>query len=257
MRQVLARGFAEDQAGWEAERFAQARRKADNERKLATKPTKAAAEHFRIASKKIDQLMGWISNLHRTDLEPRDWQFFPQWWVPVIVRDGPGYVIGPMRYQLRQPGKPATADWVIEKGRKRISGTYNARRDRLEGFWRPQFGHTHALMVVDTFWENVQGSDGRTRRVQFKPRTGEPMLVACLWTNWTDPEGRLPDMPCFAAITDDPEPEVAEAGHDRTIINIKPEHVEAWLNPDPNDLGALYAIFDDKQHPYYEHRIAA
>jgi Uncharacterized conserved protein len=257
VRQVLDQRFARDQARWEAERFAQARRKADNERKLASKPTKAAAEHVRIASKKIDQLMGWISDLHRTELEPRDWQFFPQWWVPVIVRDGPGYVIRPMRYQLRQPGKPATADWVMEKGRKRLSGTYNARRDRLEGFWRSQFGHTHALMVVDTFWENVQGHDGRTRRVQFQPRTGEPMLVACLWANWNDPEGKLPDMPCFAAITDDPEPEVAEAGHDRTIINIKPEHVETWLNPDPNDLGALYAIFDDKQHPYYEHRIAA
>ena len=31
------------------------------------------------------------------------------------------------------------------------------------------------------------------------------------------------------------EPEVAAAGHGRTIINIniKPEHVDAWLNPDP------------------------
>src|SRR5690606_32763214 len=160
VRQVLDQRFARDQARWEAERFAQARRKADNERKLASKPTKAAAEHVRIASKKIDQLMGWISDLHRTEQEPRDWQFFTQWWVPGIGRDGAGYVIRPMRYQLRQPGKPATADWVMEKGRKRLSGTYNARRDRLEGFWRSQFGHTHALMVVDTFWENVQGHDG-------------------------------------------------------------------------------------------------
>ena len=36
----------------------------------------------------------------------------------------------------------------------------------------------------------------------------------------------------FAAITDEPEHEVAAAGHDRTIINIKPEHVDAWLNPE-------------------------
>jgi len=40
-------------------------------------------------------------------------------------------------------------------------------------------------------------------------------------------------------------------------INIKPEHVDAWLNPDPSDLGALYRIFDDKRHPFYEHRLAA
>lgn len=61
----------------------------------------------------------------------------------------------------------------------------------------------------------------------------------------------------FAAITDEPEPEVAAVGHDRTIINIKPEYVDAWLNPDPSNLGALYAIFDDKRHPFYEHRLAA
>lgn len=56
---------------------------------------------------------------------------------------------------------------------------------------------------------------------------------------------------------DNQEREVAAAGHDRTIINIKPEHVQAWLNQDPTDLQALYAIFDDKRHPYYEHKIAA
>ena len=48
---------------------------------------------------------------------------------------------------------------------------------------------------------------------------------------------------------------MAAAGHDRTVINIKPEHVEAWLNPDPSNLAALYAIFDDKRHPYYEHQL--
>lgn len=251
---VMAGRQAEDQARWEAERFKQAKRKADNERKLATKPTKAATEHVRIATKKIDQLMGWISDLHRTELLPRDWQFFPQWWVPVLVRDGSDYVIRPMRYQLRQPGSPPSSDFT-RKGE--MSGTYNARRDKLEGYWRRQFGHTHALMVLDTFWENVDKPGGGSQRIQFRPRTGEPMLVACLWANWTDPEGVLPDLPCFAAITDDPEPEVAAAGHDRTIINIKPEHVERWLNPDPANLAELYAIFDDKQHPYYEHRKAA
>ena len=53
-----------------------------------------------------------------------------------------------------------------------------------------------------------------------------------------------------------PAPEVAAAGHDRTIINIKPEHVDAWLNP-RSDLAAMQAIFDDKRHPFYEHRMAA
>jgi hypothetical protein len=41
------------------------------------------------------------------------------------------------------------------------------------------------------------------------------------------------------------------------VINIKPEHVDAWLNPEPGNLDSLYAIFDDRRHPYYEHRMAA
>ena len=36
------------------------------------------------------------------------------------------------------------------------------------------------------------------------------------------------------------------AGHDWTIINIKPEHADTWLNSDPANLDTLYAIFDDE-----------
>lgn len=60
----------------------------------------------------------------------------------------------------------------------------------------------------------------------------------------------------FAAITDEPEPEVAAAGHDRTIINLKPGHLEGWFNP-TSDLRALYDLFDHRRNPYYEHRLAA
>ena len=35
------------------------------------------------------------------------------------------------------------------------------------------------------------------------------------------------------------------------------ENVDAWLNADPRNLGALYAILDDRERPYYEHRLAA
>ncbi len=157
----------------------------------------------------------------------------------------------PMRYQLRMPGKPASSDFVVGcgTGRKRLSGTYNARRDNLKRFWAQLFGRQRGIIIVDRFWENVEGEGGQNQVVKFAPRTGQPMLVACLWAEWTDPKGEEPALTSFAAITDEPGPEAAAAGHDRTIINIKPEHLEAWLNPDPNDLGGLYEIFDDKRPP--------
>jgi hypothetical protein len=47
------------------------------------------------------------------------------------------------------------------------------------------------------------------------------------------------------------------AGHDRCIVPIKPENIDAWLNPDPSNLAAQYAILDDRHQPYYEYRLAA
>ena len=83
------------------------------------------------------------------------------------------------------------------------------------------------------------------------------MFIACLWSKWEDPTGKEPPLYSFAAVTDEPEPEVMEAGHDRTIINLKRENVEQWLQPQKYGLEAMDAVMDDKQHPYYEHRLAA
>jgi putative SOS response-associated peptidase YedK len=83
----------------------------------------------------------------------------------------------------------------------------------------------------------------------------EPMLVACLWSHWSVPGEK--DLLSFAAITDEPPPEVRAAGHDRCIVPIRPEHVDAWLNPDPENLAQCFAILDDRERPYYEHRLAA
>ena len=80
-------------------------------------------------------------------------------------------------------------------------------------------------------------------------------MIACLWSHWTG-EGES-DLLSFAAITDEPPPEISAAGHDRCIIPIKPEHIDARLNPDPSNLGALYAILDDRVRPFYEHKLAA
>jgi putative SOS response-associated peptidase YedK len=81
------------------------------------------------------------------------------------------------------------------------------------------------------------------------------MWVACLWSRWSAPGES--DLLSFAAITDEPPPEIAAAGHDRCIVPIKPENVEAWLKPDASNRGALHAILDDKDRPYFEHRLAA
>jgi putative SOS response-associated peptidase YedK len=106
---------------------------------------------------------------------------------------------------------------------------------------------------VHRFYENVS-RDGQNVVLEFSPDDGQPMLVACLWSRWSGPQGELLS---FAAITDEPPPEVAAAGRDRCIIPIRPENLDAWLSPDPNKLAACYAILDDRQRPHYRHQLAA
>ena len=232
------------------ELFAQKRRVADAQRSLQLKETKKAREDIRIGSDKMSKAQLALDDLRRKEPLPRDSRVFPGMFTSVIISEGGQRVIKPMRYQCRPCGKPSSYD-------RQYPGTYNARRDNLEGFWKGQFGVSHGLMVATRFYENVEGPDGRNQVLEFVPRDGEPMLIACLWSQWTDPKGKEPDLLSFAAITDEPEPEAAAAGHDRTIINIKPEYIDDWLNPEPSNLHGLYKIFDDKRHPYYEHRIAA
>lgn len=239
---------ADEMTDLSQELFKQKRRVADGQRKLLEKVTRKAQDDVRIGTDKMARIQARMDALKRTEPKPSDSRIFPGYFVPVMVMEDGQRVVKPMRYQCRPAGKPAFYD-------TRFPGTYNARRDNLEGFWKDLFGQQHALMVADVFYENVE-VDGRNQVLAFTPRDGEPMLIACLWSRWTDPKGEQPDLLSFAAITDEPEPEVAAAGHDRTIINIRPEHIDAWLDPN-GDVAAMQAIFDDKRHPYYEHREAA
>lgn len=237
---------------WEEELFKQRARLVKADRQLETKPTATAEKDKRIATDKVARLMGWLADLKRTELQDRDSRIYPGWYVPVMVVENGQKVVKPMRYQCRPAGKPAFYD-------TKYPGTYNARRDNLRGFWSGLYGVSHGIMVVSRFFENVtrQDDQGQPYNVvlEFKPNTGQDMLVACLWSRWSK-EGER-DLLSVAAITDEPPAEVAAAGHDRCIVPIKPENVDAWLNPQGRSLDELDAILEDRERPYYEHRMAA
>lgn len=238
--------------------FTQRTRLANAERSLQNKVTKKAQNDVRIASNKIERAMAKLARLNSDKLKPADSRIYPGSYAPVITGHGEHRIIRPMRYQCRLAGKPASYD-------VRFPGTYNARRDSLERYWSKTFGYNHAILIVHKFYEHVArhaleqrdlGPDEKEESVilEFTPEPAQEMIIACLWSEWKGPEGRLLS---FAAITDEPPSEVAAAGHDRCIVQIKPENIDAWLNPDHRDLGACYEILDDRPRPYYEHRLAA
>ncbi|BAL95152.1 SOS response-associated peptidase family protein [Rubrivivax gelatinosus] len=256
---LIAAFNAEQTIKLEQELFKQRKRLADAQRSLAAKVTKTAADSERIASDKVRWALAKLADLRRTTLEDRDARIFPGHYAPVIVIEGGRRVLKPMRYQCRPAGKPAFYD-------QKYPGTYNARRDNLGGFWKDLFGYSHGLMLVNAFFENVDAHKVQGRELaegekptnvvlEFRPQPVQDMLVACLWSRWSAPGE--PELLSFAAITDEPPPEVAAAGHDRCIVPIRPEHIDAWLSPDPKNLKAQFEILDDRARPYYEHRLAA
>jgi putative SOS response-associated peptidase YedK len=233
----------------EMEVFAQKKRLADAERKLAVKETKAAAESKRIASTKVQQAIGKLARLTDDKPHSNDYRIFPKNYAPIIlVRDGEKLLV-PARYLLRQPSKPAFMD-------DKLSGNYNARRDNLTKFWRQQFGSTHAIMAIESFYENVTGPDHQNQVLHFNPKPVGVMLIACLFAEWSDPKTGE-KLLSFAAVTDEPPEEVAAAGHDRMVIRLTRENVDRWLTPQGRSDEELHAILSERQPAYYEHRVAA
>jgi putative SOS response-associated peptidase YedK len=244
---------------WETDLFKQKKRLADARRSLQDKETKKARNEERIATSKIAATVERLANLRSREVGEEDERIFPRYFVPIVVREDDRVLIRPMRYQCRLAGKPSTYD-------ERFPGTYNARRDSLQGFWSDVYGSQHGVMVVNSFYENVPqhlfekrelapGERPKNLVLHFNPQPPMEMLVACLWSHWT--HETEPDLYSFAAVTDEPPPEIAATGHTRCIIAIRPQNVGEWLAPQGLRQARLEEILSDRPRPYYEHRIAA
>ncbi len=247
VRDAIAVGLQEQRAAEQADGDAQRERLARAEAVLAgPKPTKKAADDKRIATRKIAASERRLADLLRDELVPADARMWPGSIVPVLAVIDGRRVVTPMRYRCR----PYFVDEAFERARP---GLYNARLDNLDGFWRPLFGHRHALVLVNAFFESVD-RDGRATELRFEPNDGEPMLVPCLWSPWGDGEEQFQS---FAIITDEPTSEILAAGHDRRPVQIRPSDVDAWLAPDPAKLDEQLEILLRGPRPYYRHALAS
>lgn len=243
----------------EPELFVQKKRLDDAERALRLKETKTARLEQQRAENKVQRILGWLSDLKRAELKEKDSRIYPFYYAPVVVQIGGEAVIRPMRYHCRPAGKPESYD-------RRYDGLYNARRDNLQGFWKGQFGKTHAYTVMTGFYENVARHDFEHRDLapgeksenlilHFNPKPAFQMRVACLWSAWGDAQD--PVLESFAAVTDEPPPEVAATGHNRCVIPLAEQGLRTWMDPTSHQPADLLAALDDRERPYYEHRMAA
>ena len=195
------------------------------------------------------KMIGYPENAKEPE---EDRRFFPKTWAPVLVKGREDFQLRPMRYQLLPHFCPENRYTRInpKTGRKvEIKNTFNARIDALENrhAWQPLFGHRHAAVPLESFFEWVDYHGNKTL-IEFRPKEGELFWVACLWDRW-EKGGEYIDS--FAMITDEPNPEVLEKGHDRTPIVLKEEHLQDWLQPQNESKQELYEMLGDKKPLYF------
>jgi hypothetical protein len=85
------------------------------------------------------------------------------------LRAGDGH--GERQARDKAHALPVRAGWQPAFHDVKFPGTYNARRDNLEGFWKGLFGYSHGLVVVNAFYENVNRHHTEGREL----RKGEPV----------------------------------------------------------------------------------
>lgn len=232
---------------FETEMFKQKKRLNEAESKLKVKTTKAAQNDVRIATSKISTLLGKIEIYQNLKLIEANYRVYPKMFTPIIIEEDGKRSVILARYGIRP-------SYETEEFDKKYDGVYNARRDNLlkVKFWKELLGEKHCILPIQKFFENVRQGP-KNVVLEFAPKEGAEVILPGLYDVWGKGKTRLDS---FAVITDDPNPEVAEAGHDRTPIPLKNENVDKWLEHNV-DQKRLFDILADKRRFYFEHQLVA
>ena len=227
---------------------AQAARHADAVLRIATASTPAARHGRRQAELKIAAAQ---ERRQRVLQGPAAWDaglIFPNTFAPILVQGGDGLELRPMRYRCRPARLEGKLDGLL-------NGAHVARRDSLEGTWRDEFGISHGVVAAESFFASVaqhrleqralaRGQGLGAVEFKFTPLPAQPLYLPCIWAHWERPGE--PDLWSFAVVVDTAPVDLQAAGQDWGPVALKRENVAAWLNPDPADLKACYALLDER-----------
>ena len=167
---------------------------------------------------------------------------FPTYPGPIILKshNTDRTAIGLARFGL-------LPSWAKEEtfGRK----TYNARVETVAEKPSYKFAWTkrhYALALADAFYEPCYES-GKAVRISIKQANQEPMAIASIWDTWTESEtGEL--IVSFSMLTinasNHPVMQRMHKPEDekRTVVPLRPELFDAWLNATPEEAQALLKI---------------
>ena len=201
-----------------------------------------------------------------------DGRFFPHYLTKIAFIENGHLKVGPAVYSA----------WLPDGLDPHKYTSYNARRDNITSkFWSSCFGKHHGFIVLAGFSEwvevkdllqagkisaeevaskfssliearknrvlasgkkytltKVERTDARFRKIiiDFAP-DNEQIFVPVVYNTAKGIKG-------FAILTDDPLPEVAAAGHDRTPIMLTKEAIWDWIHPEGKSIPELLAILE-------------
>ena len=127
--------------------------------------------------------------------------------------------------------------------------TYNARAETVDEkpSYRAAWKSRHyALALADQFYEPCYET-GKAVRTGIKQVNGEPMAIASIWDTWTEPDtGELIVSFSMLTINANDHP-VMQRFHKpeeekRTVIPLRPELFNAWLDATPQSASQLLSI---------------
>lgn len=167
---------------------------------------------------------------------------FPTYPGPIILKshNTDRTAIGLARFGL-------LPSWAKEEGFGRK--TYNARAETVaekpsyKNAWKKRH---YAIALADVFYEPCYET-GKAVRSAIKQANQQPMAIASIWDTWTEPDtGEL--IVSFSMLT------INASGHPvmqrmhkpedekRTVVPLRPELFNAWLNATPQEAQALLQL---------------
>ena len=185
----------------------------------------------------------WVKSHFDLDLPASNaHDVFPTYPGPIVLKshNTDRTAIGLARFGL-------LPSWAKEEtfGRK----TYNARAETVAE--KPSYKNAwvkrhYALALADVFYEPCYES-GIAVRTAIKQANNEPMAIASIWDTWTEPEtGEL--IVSFSMLTIEASAHpVMRCMHKpedekRTVVPLRPELFQAWLNATPDEAQALLQL---------------
>lgn len=239
--------------------------------KLAKKETATALKDLRISENKISKANYDIKR-HESEkiISEFEERIFPQQYVSILcLNEENEKTIMPMRYHMRPHDRDESFD-------REYFGCYNARYDSLTkvDFWRDSLQkRRRGILVAHKFYENVEVKDYLRKLklpkniakevneeqkekivVRFEPKDQSVMYIPVLWDCWKKRGSEA--LYSVALITDDPPPEVADAGHNRCPIFLDKAAIDDWLTADLETGKEIKEqILSRRQTPYYAHEV--